>query len=93
MSRFSQPTRFYQQQNLDEAAVAVKNVQVDVLPESLKPVYITIRDATGVAGSEIRNSRRQMNHPVGKAAETPTVRREVRMAQDMTTPDLWRRKL
>ena len=49
MSRFSQPT-FYQQQNLDEAAVAVKNVQVDVLPESLKPVYITIRDATGVAG-------------------------------------------
>ena len=41
---------FYQQQNLDEAAVAVKNVQVDVLPESLKPVYITIRDATGVAG-------------------------------------------
>ena len=41
---------FYQQQNLDEAAVAVKNVQVDVLPESLKPIYITIRDATGVAG-------------------------------------------
>ena len=29
---------FYQQQNLDEAAVAVKNVQVDVLPESLKPI-------------------------------------------------------
>ena len=41
---------FYQQQNLDEAAVAVKNVQVDVLPESLKPIYIKIRDATGVAG-------------------------------------------
>lgn len=40
----------YQQQNLDEAAMAVKNVQVDVLSDSMKAVYVTIRDATGVAG-------------------------------------------
>lgn len=40
----------YQQQNLDEAAMVVKNVQVDVLSDSMKAVYVTIRDATGVAG-------------------------------------------
>lgn len=41
---------YYQQQNLDEAAMAVKNVQVDVLADSMKAVYTTVRDATGVAG-------------------------------------------
>lgn len=41
---------YYQQQNLDEAAMAVKNVQVDVLSDSMKVVYTTVRDATGVAG-------------------------------------------
>lgn len=41
---------YYQQQNLDEAAMAVKNVQVDVLSDSMKAVYTTVRDATGVAG-------------------------------------------
>ena len=41
---------YYQQQNLDEAAMAVKNVQVDTLSDSMKSIYTTVRDATGVAG-------------------------------------------
>ncbi len=41
---------YYQQQNMDEAAVEIQKVHVDVLPDSMKPVYTTIRDATGVAG-------------------------------------------
>ena len=41
---------YYQQQSLDEAATAVKNVQVDVLSDSMKSIYVTVRDATGVAG-------------------------------------------
>lgn len=41
---------YYQQQSLDEAAMAVKNVQVDLLSDSMKAIYTTIRDATGVAG-------------------------------------------
>lgn len=41
---------YYQQQNLDEAAVEIQKVHVDVLTDSMKSVYTTIRDATGVAG-------------------------------------------
>lgn len=41
---------YYQQQNLDEAAVELQKVHVDVLTDSMKSVYTTIRDATGVAG-------------------------------------------
>lgn len=41
---------YYQQQSLDEAATAIKNVQVDVLSDSMKSIYVTVRDATGVAG-------------------------------------------
>ena len=41
---------YYQQQNLDEAAVEIQKVHVDVLPDSMKSIYTTIRDATGVAG-------------------------------------------
>ena len=41
---------YYQQQSLDEAAMAVKNVQVDTLSDSMKSIYTTVRDATGVAG-------------------------------------------
>ena len=41
---------YYQQQNLDEAAVEIQTVHVDVLTDSMKSVYTTIRDATGVAG-------------------------------------------
>lgn len=41
---------YYQQQRMDEAAMAVKNVQVDVLSESMKSIYVTVRDATGTAG-------------------------------------------
>ena len=41
---------YYQQQNLDEAAVEIQKVHVDVLIDSMKSVYTTIRDATGVAG-------------------------------------------
>ena len=41
---------YYQQQNMDEAAVEIQKVHVDVLPDSMKSVYTTIRDATGVAG-------------------------------------------
>ena len=43
--------QYYQQQNLDEAALAIQNVQVDVLTDSMKSVYNTIRDATGVSGT------------------------------------------
>ena len=35
---------------LDEAAVEIQKVHVDVLTDSMKSVYTTIRDATGVAG-------------------------------------------
>ena len=41
---------YYQQQNLDEAAVEIQKVHVDVLTDSMKSVYTTIRDATGVTG-------------------------------------------
>ena len=41
---------YYQQQNLDEAAVEIQKVHVDVLTDSMKSVYTTIREATGVAG-------------------------------------------
>ena len=41
---------YYQQQNLDEAAVEIQKVHVDVLTDSMKSIYTTIRDATGVAG-------------------------------------------
>ena len=41
---------YYQQQNLDEAAVEIQKVHVDVLTDSMKSVYTTIRDTTGVAG-------------------------------------------
>ena len=41
---------YYQQQDLDEAAVEIQKVHVDVLTDSMKSVYTTIRDATGVAG-------------------------------------------
>lgn len=41
---------YLQQDSLDEAAVAVQNVQVDVLPDNLRGIYTTVRDATGVTG-------------------------------------------
>lgn len=41
---------YYQQQNLDEAALSIQKVQVDVLTDPMKSIYTTIRDATGVAG-------------------------------------------
>lgn len=41
---------YMQQDNLDEAALSVQKVQVDVLPDSLKAIYTAVRDATGVSG-------------------------------------------
>lgn len=41
---------YLQQDSLDEAAVAVQKVQVDVLPDELRAIYTTVRDATGVTG-------------------------------------------
>ena len=41
---------YYQQQNMDEAAVEIQKVHVDVLTDSMRSIYTTIRDATGVAG-------------------------------------------
>lgn len=41
---------YLQQDSLDEAAVAVQNVRVDVLPDNLRGIYTTVRDATGVTG-------------------------------------------
>ena len=53
---------YYQQQNLDEAAVEIQNVHVDVLTDSMKSVYTTIRDATGVAGiGDTEGVQRQEN--------------------------------
>ena len=53
---------YYQQQNLDEAAVEIQKVHVDVLTDSMKSVYTTIRDATGVAGSgDTEGVQRQEN--------------------------------
>ena len=43
---------YYQQQNMDEAAVAIQSVQTDVLDDSMKTIYNTIKDATGAAGQE-----------------------------------------
>ncbi len=44
--------QYYQQQNMDEAAVAIQSVQTDVLDDSMKTIYNTIKDATGAAGQE-----------------------------------------
>lgn len=53
---------YYQQQNLDEASVEIQKVHVDVLTDSMKSVYTTIRDATGVAGiGDIEGVQRQEN--------------------------------
>ena len=53
---------YYQQQNLDEAAVEIQKVHVDVLTDSMKSVYTTIRDATGVAGiGDTEEVQRQEN--------------------------------
>ena len=41
---------YFRNDSLDEAAVAVKEVHVDLLPDSLKPLYTAVREATGVAG-------------------------------------------
>ena len=41
---------YYQQQSLDEAAVEIQKVHVDVLTDSMKSIYTMIRDATGVTG-------------------------------------------
>ena len=41
---------YYRNDSLDEAAVAVQNVHVDLLPDSVKPMYTAVREATGVAG-------------------------------------------
>ena len=55
---------YYQQQNLDEAAVEIQKVHVDVLTDSMKSVYTTIRDATGVAGiGDTEGVQRQENSP------------------------------
>lgn len=42
---------YMQQEELDEAALALQNVKVDVLPDSLRSIYTAVRDATGVTGS------------------------------------------
>ena len=53
---------YYQQQNLDEAAVEIQKVHVYVLTDSMKSVYTTIRDATGVAGiGDTEGVQRQEN--------------------------------
>ena len=53
---------YYQQQNLDEAAGEIQKVHVDVLTDSMKSVYTTIRDATGVAGiGDTEGVQRQEN--------------------------------
>ena len=53
---------YYQQHNLDEAAVEIQKVHVDVLTDSMKSVYTTIRDATGVAGiGDTEGVQRQEN--------------------------------
>ena len=53
---------YYQQQNLDEAAVEIQKVHVDVLTDSMKSVYTTIIDATGVAGiGDTEGVQRQEN--------------------------------
>ena len=53
---------YYQQQNLDEASVEIQKVHVDVLTDSMKSVYTTIRDATGVAGiGDTEGVQRQEN--------------------------------
>ena len=57
---------YYQQQNLDEAAVEIQKVHVDVLTDSMKSVYTTIRDATGVAGiGDTEGVQRQENSSDG----------------------------
>lgn len=41
---------YYKQDYLDEAAVQIQNVQVDVLDDTQKSIYETIKSATGVSG-------------------------------------------
>lgn len=41
---------YYQQQDIDDAAVEIQKVHVDVLTDAQKSIYTTIKNATGVAG-------------------------------------------
>ncbi|MBU5481192.1 tetratricopeptide repeat protein [Blautia sp. MSJ-19] len=41
---------YYQQQDIDSAAVEIQKVHVDVLTDSMKTIYTTIKNATGVTG-------------------------------------------
>ena len=41
---------YYQQQDIDDAAVEIQTVHVDVLTDAQKSIYTTIKNATGVAG-------------------------------------------
>lgn len=59
---------YYAQDSLDEAALAVQNVHVDVLPDNLKGIYITVRDATGVSGIGDTDTGSEENSG-GEAAE------------------------
>ena len=41
---------YYQQKDIDDAAVEIQKVHVDVLTDAQKSIYTTIKNATGVAG-------------------------------------------
>ena len=41
---------YYQQQDIDDAAVEIQKVHVDVLTDAQKSIYTTIKNATGMAG-------------------------------------------
>ena len=64
--------------------MAVKNVQVDTLSDSMKSIYTTVRDATGVAGiGDEEGARLQI--PGTKDMTREAMTRVIMMKNPMTT--------
>ena len=72
---------YYQQQNLDEAAVEIQKVHVDVLTDSMKSVYTTIRDATGVAGIGDTEGVQRQENSSDSTEDTTTKSRELKKSE------------
>ena len=57
----------YKQQNMDEAALKLQNVYVNVLPDDLKSIYNTISNDTGVAGIDESADGSESSSAAGQA--------------------------
>ena len=57
----------YKQQNMDEAALKLQNVYVNVLPDDLKSIYNTISNDTGVTGIDESADGSESSSAAGQA--------------------------